>query len=162
MDKKLFIIDDDDENFTKVNDERFVDCWRSTNGWSEIYARYAITENTTVRSRLTRLQYRWKKNYNLRWWIFCGVNVVWRICQFRADVNVFGPQQTRCIVFQGVPWNGRTAHSNSTAGYAGSIITYGGAQAPDSGKHNPLQGTIGYRVNAPRWVKKYLFYILNN
>ncbi|KAH9630632.1 hypothetical protein HF086_007056 [Spodoptera exigua] len=49
----------------------------------------------------------------------------------------------------GVPWNGRTANSNSTAGYAGSIITYGGAQAPDTGKHNPLQGTIGYRVNTP-------------
>lgn len=93
---------------------------------------------------------------NLKRWISCGVNVVRRKCQFRADVDVFGPQQTRCIVFQGVPRNGRTAHSNSTAGYAGSIITYGGAPAPDSGKHNPLQGTIGYRVNAPRWVSKYI------
>lgn len=156
MDKKRFIIDDGNEIFTKVNDERFVNCWRSTNGWSEIYARYAITENTTVRSRLTRVQY-WRKKYNSQWWKFCRVSADWWRCQLRADVDFFESQQTRCIVFQGVPWNGRTANSNSTAGYAGSIITYGGAQAPDSGKHNPLQGTIGYRVNTPRWVRQILF-----
>lgn len=31
----------------------------------------------------------------------------------------------------------------------GSTITYTGAPAPNSGKRNPLQGTIGYRVNVP-------------
>ncbi|CAG4992314.1 unnamed protein product [Parnassius apollo] len=41
----------------------------------------------------------------------------------------------------------KTANSANTAGYAGNNITYAGAQAPDTGKHNPLQGTIGYRVN---------------
>lgn len=44
----------------------------------------------------------------------------------------------------------RTANAGSTAGYAGSSVTYGGAQAPDPGKHNPHHGTIGYRVNNPR------------
>lgn len=41
----------------------------------------------------------------------------------------------------------RTAHSGSTAGY-GSSGNYVGALAPDN-KHYQ-QGTIGYRVNAPR------------
>lgn len=73
----------------------------------------------------------------------------WR-CQLRVDVEIFEQQQTRCIVFQGVPCDDRTANSSSTAGYAGTAITYTGAQAPNIGKPNLLQETIGYRVNAPR------------
>ncbi|CAK1546117.1 unnamed protein product [Leptosia nina] len=40
-----------------------------------------------------------------------------------------------------------TANSANTAAYAGHKISYPGAVAPDSGKQNYYQETIGYRVN---------------
>lgn len=61
----------------------------------------------------------------------------------------------------GGPSANRTANSGGSIGY-GSASNYPGAYAPDTGKHNPQQGTIGYRLNAPRWEYLQIFYEWQN
>lgn len=63
-------------------------------------------------------------------------------------MNLYGYNEVHPV--SGGAQANRTANSGGSVGYVGYSDQYAGAHAPDTNKHHPHQGTIGYRVNAPR------------